>query len=64
MLDEVASISDPILRAETAAEIMEAARLLRDDSIREAATTMSTRQISSKIGLGKSTVNQIVRAGG
>jgi transposase len=43
---------------------MEAARKLRDSSICEAAKTMSVRKISAAIGLGKSTINQVVRAGG
>lgn len=63
MLEDVASIEDPLLRAETAGEIMTAAKRLRDAAICEAAQEQSVRQIAEKIGMGKSTVNQIVRDG-
>lgn len=62
MLDDVASIEDPLLRAETAGELMAEARRLRDEAIREAAKELSVRRIAEKIGLGKSTINEIVRA--
>lgn len=63
MLDDVASIDDPLLRAETAGEIMTEAKKMRDAAICEAAKELSVRRIAEKIGLGKSTVNQIVRDG-
>lgn len=63
VLEDVASIEDPLLRAETAAEVMAEAKRIRDAAICEAAKTLSVRQIADKIDLGKSTINQIVRAG-
>lgn len=63
MLDDVRCIEDPLLRAETADEIIKEAHQVRDQAICEAARVMSIRQISTKLGIGKSTIHEIVRAG-
>jgi hypothetical protein len=63
MLQDVESLEDPLLRAELAVEIIAEAKRIRDAAICEASETMSVRKIAQKTGLGKTRVNQIVRAG-